>query len=95
VPLDAYRAVVDDARGALRVIRQAIEASTPPGMLPLEEAIDAVVGRGRGNRRGRPQARRQGSRGRDLTRLEFRDSTRERPAAGRFLNRLPDERKAA
>jgi hypothetical protein len=43
VPLDAYRAAVDDARGALRMIRQAIEASAPAGILPPEEALEPTL----------------------------------------------------
>ena len=40
VTLDAYRAVTADARAALRMIREVLEAHAPPGTIPPEEDVE-------------------------------------------------------
>jgi hypothetical protein len=40
VTIEEYRALADDARAALRMIREAIELHAPPGSVPSEEMIE-------------------------------------------------------
>jgi hypothetical protein len=40
VTLKQYRALADDARSALRMIREVVEQHAPPGSVPREQAIE-------------------------------------------------------
>ena len=40
ITLDQYRALADDARTALRMIREVVELHAPPGSVASEEMVD-------------------------------------------------------
>ena len=40
VTLEEYRALANDARAALRMIREVVEQHSPPGTVPREEMVE-------------------------------------------------------
>ena len=40
ITLEEYRALAEDARAALRMIREVVEQNAPPGFVPAEEYVE-------------------------------------------------------